>query len=514
MITNLKALVVVFGIALIVFAVARPVCLRFMAEADFVHRRNTWFALTVVAFVSPNFWFFAAIAMPLLAWSAHKDPNPLALYILVSCVVPPNIEFDIPVVGINALFPMSYLRVLSFAVLLPIAWRLLGAKAMKNHGRFSAVEWFILAYAVLHLALWAPYESATHIMRRGFLYFIDIVILYFVAIRACSSRKALVEVLAMFCLLCTVLASIAVFESQRGWLLYQGISIAWGDPIAFAYAMRDGSLRAQVSAGHSIPLGYLLAIGFGIWVYLSAHVKSRQWTVMVGLVLWAGLISAHARAPWITAVVVAFAYLALVPNGAARVVRAAVASAILAIVVAVSPIGGRIIDNLPFIGSVGQENVEYRQLLATQSWEMVQRNPFFGDVSVLNQLESLRQGEGIIDLVNTYAHIAMFYGLVGLTFYLAPFVIGLWKSYKLSRQTARSDPAVSTLGALLVACMVGFLLAMAMGGFGPVVQNLAAVLIGLSATYARLGLREAATTPVTQPRTPPRAPPPGTVKRV
>ena len=128
MLNNLKALVVVFTIAAIVFAVARPVCLRFMAENDFVRRRNIWFALTITAFVSPNFWLFAAVALPLLAWGASKDPNPVAFYMLVYCIIPPIISFEIPVVGINALFRMNYLRVLAFAILIPVAWRLIQSK--------------------------------------------------------------------------------------------------------------------------------------------------------------------------------------------------------------------------------------------------------------------------------------------------------------------------------------------------------------------------------------------------
>ena len=52
MITNLKAMIVVLAIAMAVFIIAKPICLRFMAEHDFSRRRNVWFALTLAAFIS------------------------------------------------------------------------------------------------------------------------------------------------------------------------------------------------------------------------------------------------------------------------------------------------------------------------------------------------------------------------------------------------------------------------------------------------------------------------------
>ena len=63
MLLNLKALVVILGIAMMVFIIAKPICLRFMAENDFVRRRNTWVALTIVAFLSPSFWLFVIVVL-------------------------------------------------------------------------------------------------------------------------------------------------------------------------------------------------------------------------------------------------------------------------------------------------------------------------------------------------------------------------------------------------------------------------------------------------------------------
>ena len=52
-------------------------------------------------------------------------------------------------------------------------------------------------------------------MRRGFLFCIDVLVLYFVVSRTCTSRKAIVESMASFCLACAIFAPLALFESLK-----------------------------------------------------------------------------------------------------------------------------------------------------------------------------------------------------------------------------------------------------------------------------------------------------------
>jgi hypothetical protein len=94
MLLNLKALVVVLLLATPVFILAKPLCLRFTSPEDFARRRNVWYVLTVCAFVSPSFWLYALVAVPVLAWAGKRDASPTALYVLLFYVVPP-VSIDI-----------------------------------------------------------------------------------------------------------------------------------------------------------------------------------------------------------------------------------------------------------------------------------------------------------------------------------------------------------------------------------------------------------------------------------
>ena len=484
---NLKSLIVVLVIATAVFVIAKPICVRFMEESDFARRRNAWFALTTIAFVSPNFWLFVLVATPILAWAARKDANPVAFYMLVMSVISPQ-GLELPTVLINSLFELNIYRILSFAILIPTAWRVLRSADKSSFVGLTLMDKLILAYAGLYLILFIPYESTTHTMRRGFLLFIDVLVLYFAVSRTCVSQRAIAETMASFCLACAIFAPLAVFESAKGWLLYQGIADQWGLYTLTSYLQRSGMLRAQVSSGHALALGYMLSIAFGFWLHLQSRVESVRLGAAGMIWMWMGLLASYSRGPWVVAVAIMFAFLGLGLNGAARFFKALLVAALVASVVLMSPIGDGVIDNLPFFGTVDETNVTYRQQLAEMSWQLIQENPFFGSPDVLKYLESLRQGQGIIDLVNSYASIAMFYGLAGLFLFLSYFFVGMWNAYRLAKRSFGSDPELAKLGVSLIACMLGTLLMMGFGSFGTSLEKMYYVLAGLVAAYARIGL--------------------------
>src|SRR5450432_1752710 len=116
---KMKELIVILILAAATFRLAQPIAIRFGAAADFFRRRNVWFALTIIAFLSPNFWVFALLSAPLYAWLGHKDSNPIAAYLLLMHVVPP-VRVEIPAFGIHYLFELDNYRLLSLCILIPV----------------------------------------------------------------------------------------------------------------------------------------------------------------------------------------------------------------------------------------------------------------------------------------------------------------------------------------------------------------------------------------------------------
>lgn len=493
---SFKELIVVLFIAVIVFRFARPVALRFSSEADFKRRRNVWFALTVTAFLSPSFWLYALVAVPLMIWGGRKDTNPIAFYLLLLHVIP-SVPVNIPVVGINQLFDLDNYRLLSFCVLIPAGWHIRRSRDRAGIQRIEAMDLLVLAYGALQIALFLPpdlpghvllHDSPTNMLRRAFLFFTDTYVLYFVISRSCTSRTVIVEAMAAFCLASLIMAADAVFETAKHWLLYADFARGWNDdPTLGFYLLRGSSVRAQASSGHALALGYLLAIALGFWLYLKTQVTART-TRVVGVLLFSlGLICAYSRGPWIGAVAIYFAFSALSPRGFPRLLKAGGALMLLAGAISLTPLGSRIISVLPFMGgSVDSGSYLYRERLAERSWELIKQHPYFGDQLAYQKMEDLRQGQGIIDMVNTYAGVALDKGLIGLAIFLSFIVTALVKAYRASKAAAQYDDDLALIGASLAACVLGTLLMIENASFFLGYDKLFWILSGFCAAYAHL----------------------------
>jgi hypothetical protein len=464
-----KAFVLVMAITAVMFFLAKPLFTRFMSPEDFSLRRNVWVALTVAAFLIPNYWAYTLVALVVVGFAATKDSNPAALYMFLLLVLPPLRE-TIPGIGFKQLFAIDHLRLLSLMVLIPLALRMRAAPGSgslpnwpdgSSRARLQAPDIFLLLYAVLQLVLMFPYESFTASVRRVMLLGMDMLLPYFIISRACRSRAALIDCMAGFALAMCVLAPLAWVEFARGWILYAGLEERWGTGRMISYLTRGDNLRAQVTGGHSIVFGFAMMVGFGFWLYLQTRVDSAKWRWLGLLTILGGLVATLARGPWVGAAAILLVFLALGPHAGRRTVKALGGMAVVGGIVLMTPWGSNIIDHLPFVGTVGDESITYRARLAEMSWMLIQQNPLLGTPYYMAYMEELRQGEGIIDIVNTYAGLALTYGLVGLGLFAGFFVATLLRAHRVIRASSDGDPDFSLLGAALVACIVGALITIA-----------------------------------------------------
>jgi O-antigen ligase len=206
----------------------------------------------------------------------------------------------------------------------------------------------------------------------------------------------------------------------------------------------------------------------------------------VTVLLWGGLFAAFSRGPWLGAVTAYFAFFAAGPRAISRLVKGTLLAVGVALLIIVSPIGDRILDVLPVMGNTADANIVYRQRLAERGWEIALAHPFFGDQFPWPEMEDLRQGEGIIDIVNTYLGVALNYGFVGLFCFLSFILIGMIKVYARTRLLVHSDPNLALFGTSLIACIVATLEMIGSSSFILGCEKMFFVLAGLATAYARL----------------------------
>lgn len=491
---GLKELIVVLALGGMVFALGKPVALKFMAEGDLRLRRNAWLILTIAAFLSPSFWTFVLIAAPTLYIAGRRDSNPLALYLLLMGVIPP-VAVEIPAIAVNRIFELDIFRLLSICVLIPAAFRLRKSADADPLRGFTILDLLLLGYGVLQIVLFVPPDLPNHVilensftngLRTAFLFVVDFYALYYVASRSPFTRDRLVEGLAAYCLCCTIMASVAIFESLKHWLLYVELYSRWGGSLMETeYIFRNHLLRAVSSTGNALSLGYMLAVAFGFWLYLQSRMPRSWRTVMVTIVLLLGMLASMSRGPWLGAVAIYFAYAALGPRF--RLMRAAILFSTVLGVVLLSPIGKQLTSTLPFMGGhVEESTLTYREKLAARAWQLLQARPLLGDQLAFSKMEDLRQGQGIIDVVNTYLDVALFRGFLGLSLFLGFILVALARARRAARAFGETSLDSARLGANIAACILGTLLMLADCSFIQGYAQMYYVLGGVAAAYFSL----------------------------
>jgi O-antigen ligase len=485
---HLRALLVILLLAGAVFVAARPLaCAAAMTEQDFVRRRNLWFTLTLVAFLAHNFWIFVVFAAALLVFAVPAERNRLALYFFVLFAVP-AIDDEIPGFGlVEHFFAIDYLRLLALAVLLP-AWLALRVRPEAEPFGRSSADKLLLAYLVLQLVLQFPHATLTETLRKGVFYaFVDVFLPYYVASRAARDPAALREALMAFVLAALATAAIALFEFARHWLLYtplvDALGVDWG---LLNYLERgDGVLRAQASTGQPIILGYLLAVALCFALYLRRSMPPGRWRDAALALLAGGLVAAMSRGPWIGAAVMVLVFVASGPRALPRLAKLGVAGVCVVPLLMLSSAGQALVDFLPFVGTVEAHNVAYRERLFEISLDVVLDHPWFGawDFLQLPVMQQLKQGQGIIDVVNTYLGVALASGLVGLTLFCGFFLVVLVELFAAMRRAAPGD--AYALGQVLFCALLGVLVMISTTSSIGLIAVIYWSIAGLAQAYAR-----------------------------
>jgi hypothetical protein len=147
------------------------------------------------------------------------------------------------------------------------------------------------------------------------------------------------------------------------------------------------------------------------------------------------------------------------------------------------------------VGNVDVETIVYRQRLAETSWLLIQQNLIFGSPYFLSYMEELRQGQGIIDLVNAYATVALGYGLVGFGLFVGFYSTVIVATFRTVRRYSFFDHDFAMLGAPLIACLVGAMLIIATSPNYLSIPYIHLTLAALAVAYVKLGKLEDVATP-------------------
>ncbi len=489
---HLRALVVVFTLGFGLFHATRAAVLPLVSGDTFGRWRNLWLLSTLVLFLSHNIWVCIALLVGLLLAYRRREAHVMGLYFVVLFVAPPA-PVVIPGFGIlDHFWVLDHYRLLGLTLLLPTAISLFQRSSTPRLGS-SPVDWMVLGYACLLSMLAFRDGNVTSAMRAAFSVWIDIFLPYYVASRSIRSMEGLRHALTGYVLAAMILALVGIFEVLRTWKIYPSALVALGlseDPFR-SYLMRSGLLRPNATVGDSIVLGYVLVVGLGFFLYLKDFVIKplNRWLGM-GLLI-AGIVASLSRGPWVGGFFLVIAFIIMGPRPVRQLVRLVLAGAVVLLALDQLPSGQRLIDMLPVIGSIEQENVEYRADLLTTALPVIGRSLLFGSGDFLDapELQVMIQGDGIIDVVNSYVGVALHAGLAGLVFFAGAFLLALLQLRRGARIARRCDPGAAVLGRALLATLASIMLIIYTVSSISVIPVVYWSMLGLCVAYA-LAMKE------------------------
>jgi O-antigen ligase len=458
---NIRALIVILVLSTVFFAVAHQSACTISGKENFTLRRNLWLILTLAAFLVLNFWIYAffLMVMLLLMYANRHESNPPALFFFLLFVLPMGTT-QIPGMGlINFLFDISSVRLLALIILLPAFLSLRKKNESPPFGRNGPDKMFA-AYLLLTAVLYLRDSSFTDNLRQTFYLFIDVFLAYYVFSRSLVNMNVFRDAILSLVLAIMLLALIAIFESYKHWLLYSYLTDALKLDGITGYLGRDGIIRAIVTTGQAIALGYLMVVGIGMFLYVRQSIEQKYIRLSGMALLAGGLVVPLSRGPWIGAVVLIVVFIATGPKPFRNLASLAMVAILCLSIISVLPEGNRIINLLPFIGTTEKGSVDYREQLITNSMKVIKQNLWFGSVDYLKtpEMEEMRQGQGIIDIVNTYIQVALSTGLVGLGLFVSFFARILRGIYRAMYSISNKNSEEYLLGRALLSTLSAILL--------------------------------------------------------
>jgi len=385
-----------------------------------------WLAITGLAFVTGNYWAYVGIVIGILLVAVPRDPSVRLVFFATLLLALPVIQVDIPGIGpVRQIMDMSHPRMLIFGLLVPML--LLPDPRGKRLSLFgSPLDKYVLLFIVVDIIMLSRGIGGTEKIRLASEYMVDFVLVYFIVSRNVRSFDDIGRIMAALLFAAVVLACVAIFESGKAWKLYDavypGLNISSGVQGSF-YDWRGGFLRTSATTGYPIILGYFFTLALGALMAVKHHVKSSFWFWALVALLLVGNFTTVARGTWLGAGVLVATYLLLTSRAKLFAIATVSLIAISFAGTSSNPAIRDIFELLPFTGSHHDGTIDYRRALLDNAIAVMKDNILLGTPSYLNtsELEQMRQGQGIIDIVNTYVQYGLRGGIVLLGLFMIIF---------------------------------------------------------------------------------------------
>lgn len=452
-----KAFIYVIFLSAAAFWIAARALPQLLTVAEFKRWRNLWLIVVASAFLAHNMWIFVGAFILITIFFIPRVPkNAVIYYLLLLCALPILMK-DIPAIGIRFLFQLTYPRLLTLTLLfLPYFTRRPPIPLFAN----KTDKWMMMYLILISFAAFRG-DSFSNAFRTIFLYFLDIFLPYFMLSRYLADQNQLNRGLIAFLIGIAPTACVAIFETLKHWHLYIPLTrVLTGKDPSFTYDVRAGGLRASSIFKGPIILGYTMVIGIGIYMYFKPLMSNPKVTKLVGLALLGGLLAPMARGPWIACLAAVIAFIWTGPNPFKQLTAMGFLGVISLPILAMTEKGAKLLELIPFLGTIRADTIDYRERLLDVGIKVFKKHPWLGSTNFREDrdMQELVQGQGIIDLVNSYLQIGLSYGAIGVVLFLCIFGGMLIRCYFIIKKIPPQEADLIRLGRACIAMLIGIML--------------------------------------------------------
>jgi len=383
-----------------------------------------WVITTLAYFTYHPIVFFTLGFLTVRAICARETSiNSLANYFLFFPIIPLLIRYEIPFPGINFLFTLTFPRILSLAILVPIFLKYIkipGKKLFSN----QLDKYLLIYFCYVGMIIFRD-TSFTDAARSCLYIFLDRFLLYFALSRTIESVEGFKKI---FCAtMCTALflSLGGILEALKHWHLYSGLVAMMNYQsllfVQTTYAFRLDLLRAYGTFFNTIAFGMYFSAIIGMAVFLKETVFKKQALFYTTIILLIAASICTASRGAIVSYAVFFFFFAIFAMR--KMIKMAPFFLLIIIIAAFLPITPKILSSLPFVGTDLQKTVVYRQRLWDNAIVIIKNAPLTGRGDFLEEKgmrelkHKQRGGRFLIDVVNMYLAIALRYGIIGVALF-------------------------------------------------------------------------------------------------
>lgn len=434
---NIVYAVKIFGALVIVLGVLRlvagPGLKQVMAPQDW---KAAWIFVIGTLFVSCFSWTVPLFFVTFSLWAMFAPrffgqglDGRLPAYVLLACVSPQfSMELE-NVGGLRDVMRLDIFRVIEIFILIPAAVGLVARRERPPYPLWLMISDLATAiYTVYWINRLFGQFSATAMSREGLQVILDTVLPYYVLSRGCLQPELRRRVLSVLMFGAAYQGMVAIAEGLSRHVLYAQLQYLYGVRWNILGALTRGDwLRAQAAFSGPLVLAMLLLFGIGVWFALRPQEKSRPYAV-VGAVMLGGMLATISRGPLLALAILVIGLVGLRFLSAKRFLFLTVVFVLAAAVAWSMGLGDQLVEAINNASGADKQadfNVIYRQELLKTSVALIQQSPWFGVPNYLDQMTNLKQGDGIVDLVNTYLIVTLNVGIVGLALFMLPFLVVL-----------------------------------------------------------------------------------------